>query len=138
MAPEIRAGQVYQAQDVGGTAELVELKLEVGRFYRLALWHDGKRTLFVESPEAEQLIADARLWWEDRQGRLFWCDQCCYFASSALAVQEHSTREHDCRFEVYYTAEADGSQVARVNTIKCHPRLTIRRRKPGDGGPWGA
>jgi hypothetical protein len=108
-----------------------------GKVYKRALWMDGKQVL-VEMGELAQVLEDSKLWWEDKQRRLFWCDQCWFFATSALAVQEHSESEHDCRFEVYYSLDEDGSQRARVRTIKCHPRITVGfSRKARDVKPWG-
>jgi hypothetical protein len=74
--------------------------------------------------EINELIEKARLWDKEKAGRLFWCDQCDYFNTSAEAVQRHSEEEHDCRFETYETVDRFGVSYLRVRTVKCHPRVT--------------
>lgn len=111
-------------------------ELKVGRYYKAEVLAPDGRVVLVETPELAELVMDAKLWWEEKKKHLFWCDQCWYFASNAIAVQEHSVEEHDCRFEVYYDVDQEGAQRVRVETVKCHPRITVKRTRDKPLG-WG-
>jgi hypothetical protein len=74
----------------------------------------------------ESFMQDAKLWRHYQVDRVFFCDQCSYFNENAAAVQEHSVRDHDCRYETYF----DTKGKIRVKTVKCHPRITTRSLGP--------
>jgi hypothetical protein len=100
------------------------LRLTPSMLYRaVKIGNDEKFAVFlVGQSDMQQALEDQRLWWDSLAGRLFFCDQCDYFSSSAQAVQEHSEQQHDCHFETYYTVDELGAQHVRVKTIKCHAR----------------
>jgi hypothetical protein len=97
-----RAGIVFQLQNIEGTG----------------VW------AVVEKGDMDDILQKVRLWDKERTGRLFFCDQCDYFSTSAEAVQAHCDEEHNCRLETYETLDRFGAKHLKVRTIKCHPRNT--------------
>jgi hypothetical protein len=87
--------------------------------YKLSFLQNGE-PIFTWEGTMEGMLEDAKLWRHHQLERVFYCDQCSYFNENGQAVQEHSEREHDCRWETYL---GRGGAI-RVRTVKCHPRLT--------------
>ncbi len=101
-------------------------ELEPGHAYKAVLF--GGKTVLQEILDYAQLQTDAALFWEFVGGRLFLCDQCGYYAADAQGVQEHSTREHNCKYVTYEVVDHLGAHHIRVETIKCHSRANGHRR----------
>ena len=94
--------------------------------YKLSFLSDGE-PIFTFEGSMESFLEEAKLWRRRLQDRVLYCDQCDYLETSAQAVQEHSQREHDCR----YTTYEDSKGQIRVRTLKCHERRTVPVGAPG-------